>query len=97
MAQGFSYESFAGTIGTHRDTLYQWEKVHPEFSDAKKQGVEMSAIRWERTLMNHADGDIKTGTAAVIFALKCRFGWREPEHTLPDINLTLKYNLDDEE
>lgn len=36
MAKGMPYETFAAVIDTHRDTLYEWEKKHKEFSDAKK-------------------------------------------------------------
>lgn len=38
LAKGLSFESFGATIGVHRDTLYEWAKVHPPFSDAKKLG-----------------------------------------------------------
>ncbi len=38
MAQGNPFETFGVLIGTHRDTLFEWAKVHPEFSDAKKRG-----------------------------------------------------------
>lgn len=48
MAKGLSFESFAGTIDTNRDTLYQWTKVHPDFSDAHKTGVDKSLLHWEK-------------------------------------------------
>ena len=32
MAKGFSFEAFAGHIGAHKDTLYEWVKKYPEFS-----------------------------------------------------------------
>lgn len=38
MARGFSFESFGAEVGCHRDTLYEWVKRHPTFSDAKKLG-----------------------------------------------------------
>lgn len=38
MTEGHSFESFAGTIKVSFDTLYEWLKVHPEFSEAKKIG-----------------------------------------------------------
>ena len=40
MSQGFSYESFAGSIGVCRDTLYEWESKHPNFSDTKKRAID---------------------------------------------------------
>jgi ligand-binding SRPBCC domain-containing protein len=56
MASGLSYESFAGVIGTHRDTLYKWEAAkdekgefkYPEFFDAKKEGSAKNLLYWEK-------------------------------------------------
>lgn len=49
MASGLSYESFAGVIGTHRTSLYNWEKEYPVFFDAKKEGAEKNLLFWEKT------------------------------------------------
>lgn len=38
MAEGGSLTSFAHKIGVHRDTVYEWAKVHAKFSDALKRG-----------------------------------------------------------
>ncbi len=35
--KGLSYEAFAGVVDVCVDTLYEWEKVHPKFSEAKKR------------------------------------------------------------
>ena len=48
MATGLSYESFAGEVGVCKDTLYEWEKVHPAFSDSKKIGFERNRCFWEK-------------------------------------------------
>ena len=47
--EGFSFESFAGLIGVHVDTLYEWEKVHKEFSESKKIAAAVSLYKWEKT------------------------------------------------
>lgn len=39
MASGLSFESFAADCDCSFDTLYEWVKVHPEFSEAKKIGM----------------------------------------------------------
>jgi hypothetical protein len=48
MKGGLSFESFAGAIGVHYDTLYAWEKRHAAFSEAKKKGAAASLLWWEQ-------------------------------------------------
>jgi len=47
MAKGYSFESFGSVTDTCKDTLYEWVKVHPQFSDAKKRATEKSRYWWE--------------------------------------------------
>lgn len=48
MSEGFKYESFAAVIDVSRSVLYNWEKVHPEFMDAKNRGKDKSLLWWEK-------------------------------------------------
>jgi len=50
LQSGLMYQSFAGEVGVCVDTLYEWEKVHPEFSDAKKRGLAMGLGHWDRII-----------------------------------------------
>ena len=90
MKQGLSFESFAGTIGVHKDTLFEWCKVHPEFSDSKKMGLELCRAYFERignaAMLGQPIKDEKTGktidfknfnTTIWVFSMKNRFGWRD--------------------
>lgn len=79
MALGYSFESFAGRIGVHRDTLYEWLKHHPEFSDAKKVGTEKSRLIWEGMGLRAASGNAPKGfnAAVYIFTMKNKFKWTD--------------------
>lgn len=48
MAEGYSFESFGGIIEVNEDTLYEWVKVHPKFSDSKSIGTQKSMVWWEK-------------------------------------------------
>lgn len=82
MAAGFSFESFAGTVGVTRSTLYEWESKQAAFSDAKQRGVEKCRVFWEafgvRNLLN-SKGGAGLNTGLWIFNMKNRFPaeWRE--------------------
>lgn len=39
MSQGYSFNSFAGSINVSEQVLYDWNKVHEEFAEAKKSGT----------------------------------------------------------
>lgn len=48
MSEGYSFESFGGIIEVAEDTLYEWVKVHKNFSDSKNIGTQKSMIWWEK-------------------------------------------------
>lgn len=50
MAQGFSFESFAGVIGVCKKTLYNWvnTKEYAHFLHAKDRGAELCRLWWEK-------------------------------------------------
>lgn len=76
--QGKSFDSFAASIGVHRDSLNEWVKVYPDFATAK-QKARIGAEEFMMTLgMNGMVGKIKGFQAAVwIFWMKARFGWSD--------------------
>ena len=76
MGGGFSFESFASVAGVCVDTLYEWAKVHDEFSEAKKEGRAHQIFRWEQRLARLADDEMGNATA-IVFALKNVAGWRD--------------------
>lgn len=101
MAKGFSFEAFAGKIQTHKDTLYEWCKVHKDFSDAKSLGLSRALVFWEeigiRGLWNE-EGGPKLNTANYIFQLKNRFKWTDRVEVLGADDseskpIVLKYNI----
>ncbi len=67
MAQGFSLTAAMGELGFHRDTGYEWQSQHPEFSDAVKEGQAKRQLFLERRLMGAEIGAVVTSS---IFALK---------------------------
>jgi hypothetical protein len=59
MESGLSFESFAGVISVHRDTLYEWAKTHPQFSDAMQIGRSKSLLWWDKIGVAGTVGKIK--------------------------------------
>jgi hypothetical protein len=94
MQEGFSFESFAGTVPVAKQTLYTWLQEHPEFKEAKEVGSAVSLLCWEKLGLAGAKGEIKGFNAASwIFNVKNRFGWNDKqqvEHSLPDTGESLK-------
>lgn len=77
MGAGYSFESFAAVVGRNRDTMYEWVKQYPDFSDAKKKGTDLALLYWESLGLLGASGKQKGfNVVAWIFNMKNRFGWR---------------------
>ena len=104
MARGLSYESFAGSIGVSKQTIYDWEKVNKEFLDAKEIGLEKSRIFWEEIGIDHIinvsesfgkDAGSKStslNSTVWIFNMKNRFGWRDKQPDEQD-NININFTL----
>lgn len=74
MGLGYSVEAFAGEIGVNIDSIYEWEKVHPAFSEAKSIAFGKNRVFWE----SRAIGDPSKVNASIwIFNMKNRFKWRD--------------------
>ena len=80
MADGYSFESFAGKTGTNVDTLYNWEKSNKDFSEAKRNGNANRLLKHEEMLQDIASGRIQGNASAMIFKMKnlgSGLGWRD--------------------
>ena len=88
MAEGRSLDGCASILGVNPDSLYQWQKIHPEFSEAVHKGRAAATSYWESRLIAVAMG--RPGNAQLIqWALRNRSraasGW---DHAHRKIELT---------
>jgi hypothetical protein len=88
MAQGYSLTAFAGSIRKARDTVYEWIKVHREFSDAVARARSSRVAALEVKLLRSRKG---AETSAAIFALKNAdpVEWRDLKYTHHDHTLNV--------
>jgi hypothetical protein len=95
MSKGLSYRSFAGLIGVHFDSLYEWEKKHKAFSDAKKVGLPKSLYAYEKTIWAAAHGKIANfnSTAAVWFGKNVHNWTDKQEISSNDNGIKINYNV----
>jgi len=98
MKDGRSIVAFAAHIEVADVTLYEWKKVHPEFSRAIKVAMAKCQSWWEdqgRMGLHTGRGE-GFSQSAWIFNMKARFGYRDKQEL--DVNhegkIELGYNLD---
>lgn len=93
MAEGFSFEAFAGEIGCSKVTLYAWAEAYPEFLNAKDEGFQKSRLWWERVGRQIAQKN-KGNATAFIFNMKNRFkeDWRDRQEIEQSGNITINWN-----
>ena len=84
-SKGLSIIQVAAEFNVSRDTIYEWAKVHPEFSDTLSTGIAKAEAFWETILQGGASGaneqPVNQGLLSLI--MKCRYHWTETK----DINL----------
>lgn len=59
MAQGGTFETFAGELRHSKQTLYNWMNVYPEFMDAKKIGESLSLQYYLKIGQGQALGQLR--------------------------------------
>lgn len=89
MTKGLSFESFAASIDSCKQTLYGWVDKFPEFLDAKRKGESKSLEWWEKAGQEGLWSEItydangkpesrKVLNATIwIFNMKNRHKWRD--------------------
>jgi hypothetical protein len=71
MAGGLSAEAAAAKIGISARSLFEWQKLHPEFLQAVQEGRHQALLYWEQRAIAIANG--KPGNAQLVtLALKNR-------------------------
>jgi transposase len=84
MKRGLSFEAFGAVVDVCEDTLYEWRKVHPEFSEAYKRGLAHSRNFWEELgLIGTTEGKNFNATTW-IFNMKNRFKWKDRHDVTTD-------------
>lgn len=92
MKSGLSFESFAGEINVHKETLYEWAKAHKDFSDALKLARAKQRQALEKRAMAQAFGQFKGSPATLIFILKNTIGWKDNPEPQDDSYDDLEFN-----
>ena len=74
--EGKSIRNVAAKLGIHRDTLYEYMKIHPEFSDTVSHGLDLAFAYLEDKLFELIENKSKYNKPefnAVNMALRTRF------------------------
>jgi hypothetical protein len=73
------FRAFAAELGVSVETLHEWARVHPEFSEAKRVAKLLNEKAMVALGMKGIKGELRQGAwqNAWSFMMKARFGWRE--------------------
>ena len=74
-AQFPTFEGFAESIGVHKDTIYEWGKVYPEFSDSLARAKQIQEQIW---LVNSM-GNLYNSQFAQFFGKNC-LGYKDTQN-----------------
>jgi hypothetical protein len=85
-AKGFSLKAFAGHIRVNLDTLYHWQKLFPEFSEACKDAEAACLKAWEALMIARATGQQKGCAASGIFMMANLFHYKRTDPKIENKN-----------
>lgn len=69
------------------DTIYEWKKVYPEFSEALKKGESFSEAIWMRKGRLKL-GDTKFSYTGWYMNMKNRFGWSDKQESTHNVTVS---------
>ena len=85
MSEGRSKRASCSLLGIHEDTLYEWAKVHSEFSEALKTAELACAEWWEDKGRDAMQGQIVGFNAtAFVWMTKNVLKWSDRQQLLGD-------------
>ena len=81
MSRGMTYTSFAGhpRVRVNIDTLYQWEKDYPAFSEAKSVARQSNEYFFMDTALKYLDKKKDFNTTMWYMMMKNIHGWRDKQ------------------
>lgn len=84
MGRGLSFASFGGIVGCSEDTLHEWKKVHPKFSESEYIGRTKSMLFWEEMgIVGTTEGN-HFNAMSWKFNMGNRFKWKERQDVTTD-------------
>lgn len=76
LAMGKTIAQFACSVDVCVDTVYEWVKVYPKFSEAFKRGRAKSESFWTDWLQKNLDNPKANGALVKMYFVNC-FGWAD--------------------
>ena len=95
MGDGLSKTAACAELGIRTETLYQWAKEKPEFSDAVKKAEEVCAHWWEDKGRDAMQGRIEGFNATTfVWMTKNILNWRDKQDvTSNEETISINVNL----
>lgn len=85
MSEGMGFRSFAAVIDVNPDSLYEWEKKHPDFSDAIKKARANLEKFFEQIGRSAMAGKLPGFNAtAFVWMSKNMIGWKDKQEITID-------------
>jgi transposase len=84
MKRGFSFASFGAIADCSEETLHEWKRVHPEFSESATRGRTKSMFFWEDLGVEGTTEGNHFNALSWKFNMQNRFGWKDKQDVTTD-------------